>query len=349
MRAMVLHQQGPAEQRGLRLEEVPLPSPGPGEVRVCVNVCGVCHTDLHIVEGDIHPPKVPVIPGHQIVGTVDALGAEVQSHREGDRVGVPWLYSTDGTCGYCRRGQENLCEGARFTGFHVHGGYAECVIVPAASAYSIPRAFTDLNAAPLLCAGVIGYRSYRLSGIRKGETIALLGFGGSAHIVLQLARHEGCNVYVITRSEKHQRLARELGAAWVGTAQEIPPTLADAAIVFAPAGGLVLTALRGIRKGGTVALAGITMSDIPQMPYDLIYHERVLRSVANSTHQDVREFLSLAAEVPIHTTVDEFRLEHANEAILAMKHSEMEGAAVLRVSQVLSDGTVGGWHDTQFA
>ena len=329
---MVLRLQGPAEQRPLRLEDVPQPVPGPGEVRVRVNVCGVCHTDLHIVEGDIHPPKLPLIPGHQVVGMIDGLGANVKTHRVGDRVGVPWLYSTDGACAYCRRGQENLCEAARFTGFHVNGGYAEYVVVPAESAYPIPQAFSDLNAAPLLCAGVIGYRSYRMTGIRRGETVALLGFGGSAHIVLQLAKHEGCTVYVITRSEGHQRLAGELGAAWVGTAQEKPPSVADAAIVFAPAGALVLTALGVIRKGGTVALAGITMSDIPQMPYELIYHERVVRSVANSTHQDVREFLSLAAEVPIRTTVDEFPLEQANEAILAMKHSRMEGAAVLRVS-----------------
>jgi alcohol dehydrogenase, propanol-preferring len=332
MRAMVLHRQGPAEERLLRLEEVSERSPGKGEVRVRVSVCGVCHTDLHIVEGDIHPPKFPVIPGHQVVGFVEALGANVRGHREGDRVGVPWLYSTDGTCKYCRRGQENLCEAARFTGFGVDGGYAEYVIVPAESAYAIPQGFTDLNAAPLLCAGVIGYRSYRLSGIRKGETIALLGFGGSAHIVLQLAKHEGCNVQVITRSEKHQRLARELGASWVGRAEEQPPSAADAAIVFAPAGGLVLTALRGVRKGGTVALAGITMSDIPQMPYEVIYHERVLRSVANSTHEDVRKFLAMAGEVPVRTTVDEFALEQANEAILAMKHSKMEGAAVLKIS-----------------
>ncbi len=332
MRAMVLHQPGSAEERPLRLEDVPVPSPGPGEVRVRVSVCGVCHTDLHIVEGDIHPPGLPLIPGHQVVGSIDALGANVRTHREGDRVGSPWLYSTDGTCAYCRRNQENLCEAARFTGFDVNGGYAEYLTVPAESAYPIPRAFSDLNAAPLLCAGVIGYRSYRLTGIRKGETITLLGFGGSAHIVLQLAKHEGCAVYVITRSEKHQRLARALGAVWVGTAQNSPPALADAAIVFAPAGALVLNALRAIRKGGTVALAGITMSDIPPMPYELLYHERVLRSVANSTHQDVREFLALAAEVPVRTSVDEFPLDQANEAILAMKHSKMEGAAVLRMA-----------------
>ncbi|HEU5401264.1 MAG TPA: zinc-dependent alcohol dehydrogenase family protein [Terriglobales bacterium] len=332
MRAMVLRQQGPAEQHPLRLEDVQQPTPAPGEVRVRVSVCGVCHTDLHIVEGDIHPPALPLIPGHQVVGAIEALGPNVKTHREGDRVGIPWLYSTDGTCAYCRRGQENLCEAARFTGFHVNGGYTEFVNVPAESAYPVPKVFTDLNAAPLLCAGVIGYRSYRLSGIHQGETIVLLGFGGSAHIVLQLAKREGCTVYVITRSEKHQQLARELGAAWVGIAQDQPPSIADAAIVFAPAGALVPRALRAIRKGGTVALAGITMSDIPQMPYELLYHERILRSVANSTHQDVRDFLSLAAEIPVRTTVDEFPLEQANEAILAMKHSKMEGAAVLRVA-----------------
>jgi alcohol dehydrogenase, propanol-preferring len=333
MRAMVLRRQGPADDNQLRLEDAPQPTPGAGEVRVRVSVCGVCHTDVHIVEGDIHPPQLPLIPGHQAVGFVDAIGSGVKIHHEGDRVGIPWLYSTDRTCTYCRRGQENLCEAARFTGFDVNGGYAEYVVVPAESAYPLPKIFSDLHAAPLLCAGVIGYRSYRLSGVSKDETIALFGFGGSAHIVLQMARHEGCAVYVVTRSEKHQRLARELGAAWVGTAQDHPPALADAAIVFAPAGALVLSALRAIRKGGTVALAGITMSDIPTMPYDLIYHERVLRSAANSTHQDVRDFLSLAAEVPIHTTVDEFRLEQANEAVLAVKHSKMEGAAVLRVAE----------------
>jgi propanol-preferring alcohol dehydrogenase len=333
MRAMVLRRQDPAEAKPLRFEDVPQPTPGPGQVRVRVSVCGVCHTDLHIVEGDIHPPKLPLIPGHQVVGVIDALGAGVKSHREGDRVGIPWLYSTDGTCAFCRRGQENLCEAACFTGFHVNGGYAETVVIPAESAYVIPEVFSDLNAAPLLCAGVIGYRSYRLCGARRGDTIALLGFGGSAHIVLQMAKWEQCQVYVITRSAGHQKLARELGAAWVGTAQDELPSLAQSAIVFAPAGALVPSALRIVRKGGTVALAGIAMSDIPAMPYELIYHERVLKSVANSTHQDVREFLALASRVPIRTTVEEFPLKEANEAVLSMKHSKIEGAAVLRIAE----------------
>lgn len=328
---MVLHQQSPAEQQPLHLEEIPLPAPGKGEVRVQVRVCGVCRTDLHIVEGDIHPPRLPVVPGHQVVGHVDAVGPGVTTHREGARVGVPWLYSTDGTCAYCRDGLENLCDAGRFTGFDVNGGYAEALVVPAESAYPIAESLSDEGAAPLLCAGVIGYRSYRLSGIRPGERIMLIGFGASAHLVLQLALHEKCEVYVMTRAEAHQKLARELGAAWVGSAEDQPPALADSAIVFAPAGALVHNALRAIRKGGTVALAGITMSDVPTLKYELLYHEKVVRSVANSTHQDVREFLKLAAEIPIRAEVQVFPLEQANEALLAMKHSKTEAAAVLRV------------------
>jgi propanol-preferring alcohol dehydrogenase len=263
---------------------------------------------------------------------VDALGEGVKDIREGDRVGVPWLYSTDGTCSYCLRGQENLCDAGRFTGFDTNGGYAEAMVVPAPSAYAISNSLPDEGAAPLLCAGVIGYRSFRLSNIPRDGRIVLIGFGASAHLVLQLARHQGCEVYVMTRSAGHQSLARELDAAWVGSAEDQPPALADSAIVFAPAGGLVLNALRAVRKGGTVALAGITMSDIPPMPYDLLYQERIVRSVANSTHRDVREFLDLAAEVPIRASVQMFSLEQANEALLAMKHSKTEAAAVLKVA-----------------
>jgi propanol-preferring alcohol dehydrogenase len=332
MRAMVLHQQSPAEQHPLRLEDIPLPTPGKGEVRVRVRVCGVCRTDLHIVEGDIHPPRLPVVPGHQVVGLVDAVGDGTQAVREGDRVGVPWLYSTDGTCGYCLHQQENLCDAGRFTGFDANGGYAEALVVPATSAYPISKTLSDEGAAPLLCAGVIGYRSFRLSNAKPGERIVLIGFGASAHLVLQLALHEKCEVFVMTRSEGHQQLARELGAAWVGNAEDRPPALADSAIVFAPAGALVHSALKVIRKGGTVALAGITMSDIPATPYELLYHEKIVRSVANSTHQDVREFLDLAAQIPIRASVQMFPLERANEALLAMKHSKTEAAAVLRVA-----------------
>jgi propanol-preferring alcohol dehydrogenase len=286
------------------------------------------------VEGDIHPPKLPLVPGHQVVGNVDAQGEGVEGVREGDRVGVPWLYSTDGTCSYCIREQENLCDAGRFTGFDANGGYAEALVVPATSAYSIPKSLPDEGAAPLLCAGVIGYRSFRLSSVRRGERVVLIGFGASAHLVLQLALHEGCEVYVMTRSAGHQSLARELGAAWVGSADERPPAVADSAIVFAPAGALVMNALRTVRKGGTVALAGITMSDIPALPYELLYQERIVRSVANSTHRDVHEFLDLAAEIPIRASVQMFSLDQANEALLAMKHSKTEAAAVLKVGQV---------------
>jgi propanol-preferring alcohol dehydrogenase len=332
MRAMVLHRQSKVEEQPLHMEEIPVPDPGNGEVRVRVKVCGVCRTDLHIVEGDIHPPRLPVVPGHQAVGYVDAAGPGVKGIREGDRVGVPWLYSTDGTCSYCQRGEENLCEAGRFTGFHVQGGYGEALVVPAESAYLIGESLSETGAAPLLCAGVIGYRSFRLSNIRTGERILLVGFGSSAHLVLQLALHHKCEVYVMTRSESHQKLAGELGAAWVGSAQDRPPEPADSAIVFAPAGPLVPAALSSVRKGGTVALAGITMSKIPTMSYELLYHERVLRSVANSTHRDVREFLDIAAEIPIRASVEVFQLEQATDALLAMKHSKTEASAVLQVT-----------------
>ena len=332
MRAMVVQQPSAVEQLPLKLQDVPLPVPGTGDVRIRVQVCGVCHTDLHIAEGEITPPRFPIIPGHQVVGIVDAIGPGTSEFREGDRVGVPWLYSTCGMCTYCRRGHENLCETARFTGFDVNGGYAERIVAPSDSVYPIPRSFREENAAPLLCAGVIGYRSYRLSGIRPGERLALFGFGGSAHIVAQIARHFECEVFVFTRSESHQQLAKRLGASWVGSAESSPGELADSAIIFAPAGALVPRALTAVRKGGTVALAGITMSDIPAMPYQVLYDERILRSVANSTRQDVHEFLELAAEIPVQTTVKSFPLEQGNEALLAVKTSKVDGAAVLRVS-----------------
>jgi propanol-preferring alcohol dehydrogenase len=331
MRAMVLPTPRPAEESPLELREIPTPAPGRGEIRVRVHCCGLCHTDLHTVEGDLSLPKLPIVPGHQIVGIVDAVGAGVRHRREGDRVGIPWLYSTDQSCDYCRRGLENLCEQARFTGYHVNGGYAEYAIVHEDYSYEIPWIFSDENAAPLLCAGIIGYRSYRLSGIRPGECLGLYGFGASAHLVLQLARHQGCEVYVFTRTQSHRDLAVQLGAAWVGTAEDVGPRPLDAAIVFAPAGALVAKALRALRKGGTLALAGITMSEIPALNYSLLYQERIVRSVANSTRQDCREFLELAGEVPLRTEIQTFPLEDANRALLAMKRSEIKGAAVLRI------------------
>lgn len=331
MRAMVLQRPRPVEESPLEAREVPTPTPGPGEIRVQVRCCGLCHTDLHTVEGDLPLPKVPVIPGHQIIGIVDAVGEGVRSRREGERVGIPWLYSTDQTCDYCRRGLENLCEQARFTGYHVHGGYAEHAIVHEDYSYSIPRIFSDENAAPLLCAGIIGYRSYRLSGIGPGERLGLYGFGASAHLVLQLAHHQGCEVYVFTRAQAHRDLAVKLGAAWVGAAEDRAPQQVDAGIIFAPAGALVPRALRALRKGGTLALAGITMSAIPQMDYSLLYQERVIRSVANSTREDCREFFELAAEVSLRTEIEVFGLDRANEALQALKKSEINGAGVLRI------------------
>ncbi len=329
---MVLHEPAPAEAAPLRLDEISPPQPGPGQIRVAVSCCGLCHTDLHTIEGELKLRRLPIVPGHQVIGIVESVGAGVHSFREGDRVGIPWLYSTDGDCAYCRGGQENLCDNARFTGFDANGGYAEQMVVSAEFAYSIPAQFSDEHAAPLLCAGIVGYRSFRLSGARTGDHLGLYGFGASAHIVIQFARYLGCEVYVYTRAAAHQELARKLGASWVGEAQEQAPAALDSAIIFAPAGRLVPLALAATRKGGTVALAGITMSPIPQMDYSLIYEERVLRSVANSTRQDAREFLQLAAEVPVETEVERFGLEEANQALRALKESRVRGAGVLKVS-----------------
>jgi len=329
MRAMLLEKPWPVEENPLRLADLPLPDPAPGEIRVRVRACGICHTDLHITEGDLPLPKLPVVPGHQIVGTVDALGAGVKEFREGDRVGVPWLYSTCGECVYCRKGLENLCERIRFTGYHADGGYAEAMVVPAAFAYALPGNFSDLEAAPLLCAGVIGYRALKLSNLQPCERLGLYGFGASAHIVIQIARHWNCEVCVFTRAESHRQLARQLGAAWTGAAGEPPPAPLDAAIIFAPAGKLVPDALRVLRKGGTLALAGITMSPLPEMEYQILYHERILRSVANSTREDVRSLLRLAAEIPVCTQIETFQLPEANRALQNLKSSRIHGAGVL--------------------
>ncbi len=329
MRAMLLEKPRPAEENPLRLAELPLPDPAPGEIRVRVCACGVCHTDLHIVEGDLPLPKLPVVPGHQIVGTVDALGAGVNEFRMGERVGVPWLSWTCGECAYCLKGLENLCERARFTGFHEDGGYAEAMVAPAAFAYALPGNFSDLDAAPLLCAGVIGYRALKLSNLQPGDRLGLYGFGASAHIVIQIARHWQCEVCVFTRAESHRQLARQLGAVWKGTAREQPPAPLDASIIFAPAGKLVPDALRALRKGGTLALAGITMSPLPEMEYQLLYHERILRSVANSTREDARSLLRLAAEIPVRTQIEPFQLPEANHALQNLKGSTIHGAGVL--------------------
>ena len=347
MRAMVLDQARPVDENPLRLVELPMPEPGPGQVRLRVHVCGICHTDLHTVEGELDipgglsgmPRLRPVVPGHQVIGTVDRVGSGATRYRPGDRVGVPWLYASCGTCRYCRRGQENLCESARFTGYHAHGGYAEYMVVDEAFAYPIPPAFDDAEAAPLLCAGIIGYRALRLAQVGPAgradasPVLGLYGFGAAAHICIQIARHWGWEVLVFTRSQHHRDLARTLGAAWVGGAEDTPPTLLDSAIIFAPAGWLVPQALRVLDKGGTLALGGIHMSDIPSMPYALLYHERTVRSVANSTRQDAEELLRVAAEIPIQTTVQTFALEAANRALQMLKRSELAASGVLEVTR----------------
>jgi alcohol dehydrogenase, propanol-preferring len=331
MRAMVLERPRPVEENPLQLREIEQPAPQAGQIRVRVSCCGLCHTDLHTAEGDLVLPKLPVIPGHQIVGIVDAVGGGVSDIHEGDRVGIPWLHWTCGKCEYCRKGLENLCDHGRFTGLHADGGYAEYVVVEQAFTHRLPRQFSDENAAPLLCAGIIGYRSYRLSGVRPGECLGLYGFGASAHLVLQLARHQGCEVYVFTRGRAHREAATQMGANWVGGAEDAPPHPVDAAIIFAPAGSLVLDALRVSRKGATVALAGITMSAIPELEYAALYDERVVRSVANSTRQDCREFLELASEIPLKTEVQVFDLEQANTALMDLKQSRIRAAGVLRI------------------
>ncbi len=331
MRAMVLTRQAPVEERPLELREVPLPEPGPGEVRIRVSVCGVCHTDLHIAEGDLPLKKQPLILGHQIVGRVDALGAAAGRFRLGERVGVAWLHFACGECRYCLRGRENLCENALFTGYHVDGGFAEYTVAPEAFIYPIPEGFSDEEAAPLLCGGIIGYRALRLSEVDSEDVLGLYGFGASAHVTIQVARHLGCEVYVFTRSQEHKELARALGAAWVGEAGDLPPKPLDVAIVFAPAGWIVPKALGALDKGGTLALAGIHMSPIPELPYELIYGERTLRSVANATREDGEELLSLAAEVPVRTEVEVYELAEANEVLLRLKERRVRGAAVLKI------------------
>jgi propanol-preferring alcohol dehydrogenase len=331
MKAMLLRQPGPAEASPLQLSDLPEPRPGPNEILVNVKVCGVCRTDLHIVEAELTLPKLPIVPGHQVVGVVEAAGDGATRFRQGDRVGIPWLNHTCGQCAFCRRSSENLCDNARFTGFHVDGGYAERVVVHEDFAYRIPDIFADAEAAPLLCAGVIGMRSYRLSGVQPGERLGMYGFGASAHVTIQVAVNEGCEVFVFTRGEEHRRLAVELGASWAGSAEENAPAPLDAAIVFAPAGWLVPVALRAVRKGGAVSLAGIHMTPIPEMEYGLLYEERVLRSAANSTRKDVEDLLRAAAQIPIRTQVRTFALEEANEALQLLKSARLAAAAVLEV------------------
>ncbi len=325
MRAMVLDAPG----RPLRPAELPRPEPGPGQVLLSVRACGVCRTDLHVADGDLPNPKLPLILGHEIVGTVAALGPGVAQPRAGDRVGVPWLGWTCGECGYCRTGRENLCERARCTGYQLDGGYAEYAVADARYVFPLPEGFSDPEAAPLLCAGLIGYRSLAAAG--DGARLGIYGFGAAGHIVTQVARHQGRRVFAFTRPRDAaaQRFARGLGAEWAGGSDAVPPEPLDAAIIFAPVGRLVPAALRAVAKGGTVVCAGIHMSEIPAMPYELLWGERVVRSVANLTRRDGEEFLKLAPSIPIRTTIEPFPLTRANEALERLREGNVQGAAVL--------------------
>ena len=327
---MVLHQTADVSGNPLQLHERPTPIPKAGQVLVKIHVCGVCRTDLHVVEGELPDIALPIIPGHQAVGTVVQLGTGVSEMAVGDRMGIAWLQGTCGQCEFCISGRENLCLKALFTGYQVDGGYAEYAVVPARFAYPIPPVFSDDEAAPLLCAGIIGYRALRLSSIQPGQRLGLYGFGASAHIAIQIARHWGCQVYVSSLKPEHQKLARELGAVWVGGASEIPPDKLHGSIIFAPAGELVPPALRALERGGTLALAGIHMSPIPSLDYDRdVFGERVIRSVTANTRQDGIDLLREAAAIPIKPHTVRFPLEAANRALQKLKAGNFQGAAVL--------------------
>ena len=341
MKAALLRHSAPIDTAPLVIADVEAPKPAPGEIRLSVAACGVCRTDLHVVEGELAARRSPVIPGHQVVGVVESVGPGVSEFKAGDRAGFAWLHGTCGRCRFCLSGRENLCESADFTGWTVDGGFAEMAIARAAFAYAIPAAFDDMSAAPLLCAGIIGYRALRAIGWGgldeprrgwAGARIGLYGFGAAGHVAIQVARSRGADVYVCTRDrDRHQALASELGAAWVGSAADRPPVPLDAAIIFAPAGELVPAALSALDRGGTLVLGGIHMSPIPSVPYDLLYQERVVRSVANNTREDGRLFLEEAARIPVTTRVQPFTLEQVNEALAALKHDGIRGAAVLQL------------------
>ncbi len=332
MKACLSRAPAPVEVNPLEYIDVLIAVPGPDEVLVRVRRCAVCRTDLHVVEGDLPRRKSPIIPGHQVVGIIEGMGERVTRFKLGERVGIAWLHSTCGVCEYCRSGRENLCDAPTFTGWVVDGGYAEQIIAKEQFVYAIPERFSDDEAAPLLCAGIIGFRSLRLSAIEPGGKLGLYGFGAAAHLAIQVALHWKCEVYAATRDARHQKLAIELGAKWAGGTLAEPPVKLDSAIIFAPAGEIVAAALKAIRKGGTVACAGIHMSPIPSFSYDILYGERLLRSVANNTRQDGEDFLRIAAEIPIRTHTEIFPLAEANRALNALKNDAIEGSAVLKVS-----------------
>ncbi|OQX91783.1 MAG: alcohol dehydrogenase [candidate division Zixibacteria bacterium 4484_95] len=328
MRAMVLEK----ARQPLQLMEITIPEPGPEQVLIRIHACGVCRTDLHIVDGDLSKPKPHLIPGHEIIGTVVQTGSHVEKFNVKDRIGVPWLGYTDGKCYYCKRGQENLCENALFTGYTIDGGFAEYAVADQRYCFPIPEKYSDVEAAPLLCAGLIGYRSYRMAG-EGVEDLGLYGFGASAHVIAQIAIYQGKRIYAFTRpgDVTGQEFAYSLGAVWAGDSTKLPPDKLDAAIIFAPVGPLLPAALKATKKGGTVVCAGIYMSDIPSFPYHLLWEERVVRSVANLTRQDGEELLAIAPEVPVKTKVQVFPLEQANKALDNLRKGKIKGAAVLKI------------------
>ncbi|HJO23512.1 MAG: zinc-dependent alcohol dehydrogenase family protein [Myxococcota bacterium] len=333
MRAMELSRAAPVETRPLRAVDCEVPVPMPDEVRVRVEVCGVCRTDLHVVEGDLEVRRSAVIPGHQVIGRVDARGDAAGRFRLGERVGIAWLRRACGNCRFCARGDENLCLTPQFTGWDADGGYAEFAVVPEDFAYPLPEALVPHEAAPLLCAGIIGYRAWKSAAVPSGGRIGLWGFGGSAHITIQVARHFGCEVYVFSRGDEHRELAEELGAAWVGASFDTPPYPLDGAILFAPAGELVPPALAALDRGAGLAIAGIHLSDVPPLGYEAhLFHERSLRSVTANTREDGRELLALASEIPLRPHTTTYPLEAANEALVELKNDRVRGAAVLEVS-----------------
>jgi propanol-preferring alcohol dehydrogenase len=329
MRAMLFEGVG----EPLKLVELPIPQPGPGQVLIKVHACGVCHTDLHIIDGELREPKLPLVLGHQIVGTVVQSGKGSKRYQPGERVGVPWLGGTDGTCRYCERGQENLCDHPVYTGYNINGGFAEYTTTDERFCFSIPPSYTDTEAAPLLCAGLIGYRTYRMAG-EDVKTLGIYGFGAAAHIIAQVAKYDGKRVYAFTRPGDitAQQFALRQGANWAGNSTDDPPEKLDAALIFAPVGPLVVAALKATNKGGVVVCGGIHMSDIPSFPYNLLWEERIIRSVANLTRRDGEEFLGLAPKVPVKTDVTTFSLEQAGEALATLRNGQMVGAVVLSIA-----------------
>jgi propanol-preferring alcohol dehydrogenase len=331
MKAVLLNHPQSIESKPLEMHSIEAPSPGPGEILVKVEVCGTCHTDLHIAEGDISPPRMPIIPGHQVVGRIDTLGEGVERWEVGQRVGVPWLYRACGECQACQAGRENLCSQAEFTGFTHHGGLAEKMVSDSKFALPLPESISDIDAAPLLCAGIIGYRSLHLADLKPGEVLGLVGFGASAHLAIQVANHWGCEVYVFSRTESHRRLAQDLGAVWVGESDQDPPQPIDRIVLFAPVGALIPVMLRKLRPGGTLAINAIHTSPIPEMAYEVIYGERTLRSVSNATYQDGIDFLELAAAIPLKVTTNPYPLDQVNQALEDMKYSRIDGEAIIKI------------------